>query len=163
AHLEISDAFGGDERIQLFCHRTDEADAHAVHLFDPRGCQSGLTGLGEEHVRGDVLPVRALLYAVAQVFPPLVELVVAGGAHFEPCRVQRVDRGVVVIDERGEGGCTDKVTGCREHRVRVRLAHRLHSPGEYCGTGCCAISLDPTVEVVDRHDVDVDRRDLARD
>ena len=73
-------------------------------------------------------------HPVDQVVVALVELVVARRRDLETGLVQRVDRRLVLRDERLERRGTDQVTGRSEHRVRVRRTQLLDRTGQHRGT-----------------------------
>ena len=129
-------------------------------------------------VGGDVLPRRAAVGvvggvvrrhdAVDQVVVARVELVVARGRHLEAGLVQRVDRRLVVGDERLERRGADQVAGRGEHRVGVLSPQLLDGTRERGGTGLRRgrVVEQPAVEVVGGehlHGVDVGVRDRVAD
>ncbi len=105
-------------------------------------------------IRADVLPLSARDDTLDEVAVALVELVVADRAHVEPGRVQRVDGGVVVVDERDERRRADQIAGGGEHRVRVVRPHLVDRAGQNRRAGRLAVGFEPSMEVVGSQNID---------
>ncbi len=191
ADLDVGDAGRADERRQVLGHGADEAHLDAVGRGRHPGAAVRGAGRGRDvgervgvvgplaHVGREVLPVGAALGVrrgvvglhdpVDQVGVARVELVVAGRGDGEAGLVEHVEGGLVVLDEGLEGRGTDHVAGGSEDRVRVRasqLLHRTrHDGGDLDRLGVVRARRtvgEPTVEVVGREDLDVDRRRRLR-
>ena len=156
-HLDRRDALRADQRRQLLGHGADEADGHAVVLHQLVLLERRLIGRPVVEVRRQVRPVGLGQDAVVDIRATLVELVVAERAHVEPGRVERVDRRLVVLDERRERRRADQVARRDERRVGVRRLVLLHDSGEHRSAARGRDRLDAPVEVVDADQVDRDR------
>ena len=168
---------GRDQLRQVLGHRTDEADLDRTEVLGPgRRAARGLSSPGScarwrrgtptrHHRTGLVVGVVRRHHPVDQVVVALVELVVAHRRDLETGLVERVDRRLVVLDERLERRGTDQVTRRSEHRVRVRrtqLLHRTRQHTRHRPTADAGSFDDPTVEVVGAEDLDVPRGRLDR-
>ena len=164
--LDVRDAGRRDQLGQVLGHRADEADLDAAEVLDPGrrrapGCRSALNFTLAPRYSHSAPPwgcrrVVRRHHPVDQVVVALVELVVADRGDLEAGLVERVDRRLVVLDERLERRGTDQVTGGGEHRVRVLAAQLLDRTGQHRGTRLGAVGVvgDPAVEVVGAEDLD---------
>ena len=107
-------------------------------------------GALEPDVGAEVLPVGPAVgvvvdvvgrhHPVDQVVVALVELVVAHRRHLEAGRVERVDRRLVLLDERLERRRADQVTRRREHGARSSATEVVDRAGDHRGTRLGAAS-----------------------
>ena len=149
AELEALDRDRGDLADGLGGDRTDHGNAHVTGVDDGVGLVDPLTGVLVAHVRGEVREVGARLDALQEVVDALVVLVVADRGGGDAQRVQDVDRGLVVLHGRGEGGAAHAVTCGDQGGVGVLSADRLD------GAGQTARIADGSVEVVEAHQGDL--------
>ena len=169
--LDVGDPGGAHQRRQLLRDCTDEADLHVAELLDPGGGNRRLPGGAQLQVRRDVLPLGAALrvglgvvgrhHTVDEIVVSLVELVVADRRDLEARRIERVDRRLVLLDERLERRSADQVARGGENRVRVRGAklrlRRLRASRRRPG----AFVENAAVEVVRGEDLDVGVRRVS--
>ena len=93
---------------------------------------------------------------VDEVVVALVELVVAHGRDVETGRVERVDRRLVVLDERLEGRGTDEVTGGSEDVLGFCSRSFLTAPASTAAPASAPRRLrQPAVEVVHAEDLEL--------
>ena len=157
ADLQRRNAVRAHQLIQVFGDGPDEPKLHSLELLEEVLVIRRPTGRPVVQIGGEIRPVGRIENAVIDVGATLVELVVAKGTRFETDLVEHIDGRLVVLDERREGGCSDKVTGTDECGVGVRFLPVVDHATQLRGTGNSPVSLEPAVEVVHREDLDVDR------
>ena len=151
--LDVGDAGRAHERGQVFGDRTHEAHLDVAELLDPGGRYGRLPGRAHLEVRRDVLPLGTAVGVrvdvvgshdpVDEVVVTLVEFVVSDGGHLQTGGIERVDGGLVVLDERLEGRSADEVAGRGEDGVGVLGAEQIDGARELRRTGLSALVEDP--------------------
>ena len=136
---------GRDQLGQVLGHGADEADLDVAEVLGPGRCQGvPVVGLHAD-VGGDVLPpgpaeglVVASYCAITRFTRssyPWSNSWLPTDETSRPGLVERVDRRLVLRDERLERRGADQVTGGREHRVGVLAPQLLDRTGQHRGAG----------------------------